>query len=73
MVTHFWSTACGAGVSFKGGLDSGVTIYRYYIDGETEASAVFNPREVAGVVFDPISSRDYGGLGHTTHQRQNPK
>ena len=28
MITHFWSTACGAGVSFKGGLDSGVAIYR---------------------------------------------
>ena len=54
MVTHFWSTACGAGVSFKGGLDSGVAIYRYYIDGEEEASVVFSPRDVAGVVFDPV-------------------
>ena len=22
MVTHFWSTACGAGVSFQGGVDT---------------------------------------------------
>ena len=54
MITHFWSTACGAGVSFKGGVDSGVAIYRYYVDGEAEASVVFTPRDVAGVIFDPI-------------------
>ena len=36
-------------MSFKGGLDSGVTIYRYYIDGEDDASIVFTPRDVAGV------------------------
>jgi hypothetical protein len=58
MITHFWSTACGAGVSFKGGLDSGVAIYRYYIDGEAEASIVFTPRDVAGVIFDPIGECD---------------
>ena len=54
MVNHFWSTACGAGASFAGGLDSGRTIYRYYIDGETTASVVFTPRQAAGVIFDPI-------------------
>ena len=54
MITHFWSTACGAGVSFKAALDSGVAIYRYYIDGETKASIEFTPRDVAGVIFDPI-------------------
>ena len=54
MVTHFWSTACGAGVSFKAGIDSGRTTYRYYIDGETTASVVFTPREAAGVIFDPV-------------------
>ena len=51
MVTHFWSTAVE---EFQGGVDSGVTTYRYYIDGEAEASVVFTPREAAGVVFDPV-------------------
>ena len=64
MVTHFWSTACGSGVSFKGGLDSGATIYRYYIDDEAEASVVFTPREAAGVVFDPIGECDDGECTH---------
>ena len=44
MVTHFWSTAVE---EFQGGVDSGVTTYRYYIDGEAEASVVFTPREAA--------------------------
>jgi hypothetical protein len=64
MVTHFWSTACGAGVSFKGALDSGITTYRYYLDGETVASVVFTPREAAGVVFDPIGECDHPGCTH---------
>eukprot|EP01046_Picozoa_sp_COSAG06_P047895 COSAG06_NODE_7053_length_2655_cov_4.975352_1_plen_159_part_10 len=64
MINHFWSTACGKGVSFKGGLDSGAAIYRYYIDGEAEASIVFTPRDVAGVIFDPIGECDNPGCTH---------
>jgi hypothetical protein len=52
MVTHFWSTACG-GRSIDWATESGIAVYRFYIDGEANASVVFQPRMAVGLGFDP--------------------
>ena len=65
MITHFWSTACGAGESFKEGIGSGRTIHRYYIDGESTASVVFTPREAAGIIFVPVGECNDPSCTHT--------
>jgi hypothetical protein len=51
-ITHFWSTACGGNVPdwvTKGGI----SIYRFYIDGETTPSIEYQPRMVSGIGWFP--------------------
>eukprot|EP00040_Diaphanoeca_grandis_P025793 m.143394 g.143394 ORF g.143394 m.143394 type:complete len:516 (+) comp30316_c0_seq3:97-1644(+) len=52
VINHFWSTACGGKENFI--TDAGVSLYRFYIDGETEASVQFTPRMATGGYFDPV-------------------
>ena len=46
-LTHFWSTACGGDTPPFDGPLAGATIYRFYFDGETEASIEMQPRMVS--------------------------
>ena len=52
LITHFWSTACG-GRAIDWDIESGISIYRYYIDGETTPSIEFQPR--MGSAIGPFS------------------
>jgi len=55
VINHFWSTACG-GRAINWDSESGIAIYRYYVDGEETASIEFQPRLMAGIGFYPDSN-----------------
>ena len=59
-LNHFWSTACG-GRSINCVTESGVIIYRIYVDGEANASIVFTPRMATGQGFSPSCGGADGG------------
>jgi hypothetical protein len=53
-ITHMWSTACGANANpDEFSVNSGVVVYRIYVDGETNASIELTPRMAAGIGFPP--------------------
>ena len=63
VLNHLWSV--GGGHAEAPELD-GVQVYRFYIDGEREASVEFPMRMAAGIVFDPViaDKRDIPPLPH---------
>lgn len=59
-INYFWSTACG-GRGIDWSTESGITIYRIYIDGETTASLEFTPRMAVGLGFPPNGAQPVTG------------
>lgn len=60
VVNHFWSCACG-GRSIDWATEGGIAVYRLYVDGESEASLTWTPREAVGLgTFDPEAGGSSG-------------
>jgi len=63
-ITHMWSTACGANANpDEFTTNSGVVIYRIYVDGEETPSIELTPRMAAGIGFPPLPLTPGGGGG----------
>jgi len=55
VINHWWSTACG-GRDVDYATEGGISIYRFYIDGESTPSIVISPREASMIFFDPLTT-----------------
>eukprot|EP00038_Savillea_parva_P021744 m.35942 g.35942 ORF g.35942 m.35942 type:complete len:537 (+) comp5344_c0_seq1:199-1809(+) len=63
-ITHMWSTACGTNANpNEFTTNSGVLLYRVYVDGEEEASIELTPRMATGIGFPPSTNGGSGSGG----------